>query len=404
MNKLFYFLHIFLITSLNLALGQPIVTVDGNSYSNGQTAYLECGKTIIAVSVPPKSDGTNNYGMTISATANFYVTDGTTIIDKRLNLDPNRQDGYIDVGYQGTSSYTARIYIRQRPPTPSFTSSPTLCNSGNSATFSVSTNYSFQGTKPINIVWQTTGGISVNGGSTYTANGTTNSSVTVQYNSFGTVRAYAVIPGCNNIQSDIISKYVGTPGASDITFTRSSGSDPGSSLCSGSYYNFTSVPDLSSFNYNYNWSLPQGSSNASYFYSSGPNATIGAGSAGGGFILQMSVTPSGCSNAGTTSRTFFINNCGSFRVAQNPTTNQVTVLFDQEYDPEKLPDELQLSHEKNGVVKEKKVKGQYPKQSVKQGLSIDIDVHNLPKGTYYLKGVYSYNKPSDTESIRVILE
>jgi hypothetical protein len=142
----------------------------------------------------------------------------------------------------------------------------------------------------------------------------------------------------------------------------------------------------------------------SYFYSSGPNANIGAGSAGGGFILQMSVTQSGCSGTGGSSRTFFINSCGSFRVAQNPTTDQLTVLFDAEYDAKKLPDVLRLVHEKNGAVKEKKLKGQYSDQAIKSGLSVDVDVHTMPRGTYYLQGIYGTDKPEKTESIRVILE
>lgn len=404
MKTFLYFLGVLATVNVGVALGQPVVKVDGNDYSNGQTAYIECGKDVVVISIPPKSDGANFYDMAVSTTSNFYVTDGTSTIDKRLHLDPSKQDGYIDVGWQGVSGFTARIYIKQKPPVLSFTATPTLCNSGNSATFSVSSSYSFQGTKPINIVWQTTGGVTVNGGNAYTANSTTNSSVTVQYNSFGTVRAYAIIPDCSNLQGDAASVYVGIPGGSDITFTRSGGSDPGSSMCSGSYYNFVSVPDLSSSGYSYNWSIPQGSNNVNYFYSSGPNATVGAGSAGGGFILQMGVTLSGCGSTGTTSRTFFINSCGGFRVAQNPTTDQVTVLFDKDYDPKKLPDALRLSHEKNGTVKEKEVKGHYSDSAVKSGVSVDIDVHTLPRGTYYLQGIYSSDKPDTTEPIRVILQ
>ena len=60
-----------------------------------------------------------------------------------------------------------------------------------------------------------------------------------------------------------------------------------------------------------------------------------------------------------------------------------------------------LSSEKSGTVKEVKVRGQYSDQAVKDGLKVDIDVQSLPRGTYYLQGIYSNDK---TESVRVILQ
>lgn len=404
MKSFYYVLWLLALTSTGIAFGQPVVTVDGTAYTNGQTAYLDCSKSEVFIQIPQKYDGSTYYAMSLVTSSNFSSSNSTTTIVKKLYLDPNRQDGNIVVGWEGVPGYTATIYIKQRPPAPTFTATPILCSTGNSGTFSVSTGYNFQGTKPINIVWQTTGGITVNGSSTYTANSTTSSSITVQYNSFGTVQVYAVIPGCGNVQSDLISLYVGLPSSSNITFTRSGGSDPGSSLCSGSYYNFASVPELPLSQYNYSWSIPSGSSNVSYFYSYGPNANIGVGSAGGGFVLQMSVTQSGCSGTGGSSRTFFINNCSGFRVAQNPTSDNLTVLFDNEYDSQRLPDALQLAHEKSGIVKEKKIKGQYSDSAIKSGLSVDIDVHTLAKGTYYLRGIYGSEKPDKTEPIRVIIE
>lgn len=305
------------------------------------------------------------------------------------------------MGYQGVSGNPyITVYIKQKPPTPTFTATASLCSTGNSGTFSVSDSYSFQGTKPLDLVWQTTGGVTVNGGSTYTTSSATTGSVTIQYNSYGTLSVYGVIPGCGNLQGDAVTYWFGAPGSSDITFAATGGGDNGSSFCIGNTRNYQANPNLPLSQYSYSWSIPSGSSNVSYFYSYGPNATVTAGSAGG-FILQMSVTNTACSITGGTSRTFFISSCGGFRVANNPATAKLTAIFDKDSDAQQLPDILRLSTEKDGMVKEVKVKGQYSDQAAKDGFSVDIDVHALPRGTYYLQGIYGSAKE---ESIRVILQ
>ncbi|WP_461095430.1 hypothetical protein, partial [Spirosoma gilvum] len=292
------------------------------------------------------------------------------------------------------------VYVQQKPPTPTFTSTSSLCSTGNSATFSVSDAYSFQSTKPLDLVWQTTGGVTVNGGTTYTTSSATTSSVTIQYNSFGSVSVRGVIPGCSNLQGDAVTYWFGTPGSSDITFSATGGGDNGSSFCVGNTRNYQSNPELPASQYSYSWSIPSGSSNVSYFYSYYVNATVTAGSAGG-FVLQMSVTNTACSTTGGTSRTFFISSCGGFRMAPNPARDKVTAIFDKDADAEHLPDVIQLSTEQDGVVKEISVKGHYTDREVADGLNIDIDVHNLPRGTYYIQGIYGSDK---AQSIRVILQ
>lgn len=400
MKTFFYLLTVLSTVNLGSVFVQPSrVNVDGNWYTNGQTAYVECGKSSVFIFVDIITDGNSILGAEATASPNFSVSGTDSDIQKKIDLDPNKQNGYIDVGYVNGSG-TIRVYINQKPPAPTFTATSSLCSPGNSATFSVSDSYSFQGTKPLNLVWQTTGGVTVNGGTTYTTNNATTSSVTVQYNSFGSVSVRGVIPGCGNLQGDAVTYWFGTPGGSDITFVRSGGPDV-TALCSGNYYNFVSTPQLPLSQYSYSWSIPQGSSNVNYFYSSGHNANIGAGPAGGGFILQMSVTNSSCNTTGGSSRTFYINSCGSFRATPNPATDKMTVVFDKDTDSQYVPDVLRLYSEKNQSVKEVKVKGQYSDQAVKDGLNIEIDVRNFPRGTYYLQGIYNSEK---SESVRVILQ
>ncbi|RRB06843.1 hypothetical protein [Larkinella rosea] len=403
MKNTFYFIPTLLLVTVGVAIAQPSrVNIDGTWYTNGQTAYIECGKSNVTVYIDGIQDENGDLLEIAMGTSSNFSFSYTNSLTAQLNLDSNHQDGSIQVTWTGYPG-PINVFVKQKPPVPSFTASPALCSTGNSATYSVSNSYNFQGTKPINIVWQTTGGITVNGSSTYTASSTTSSSVTIQFNSFGTVSVYAIIPGCSNLQGDAVTLYVGTPGSSAITFTRSGGSDPGFFLCSGTNYNFVSNPNLPSPQYSYNWSIPIGSSNVTYFSPSGSSATVGAGSAGGGFVLQMDVTQSGCGNTGGSSRTFSITSCFGFRVANNPASDRITVLFDAEYNSEKLPDVLRIANEKSKVVKEVKVKGQYSDQIIKSGLSVDIDVHVFPRGTYYIQGIYGSDKPDQIDPIRIIL-
>ncbi|MCX6214582.1 hypothetical protein [Spirosoma sp.] len=403
MKNFFSFLTVLAIVALSSANAQPPrVYIDGSWYTHEQTAYIKCTTSpVLAVMDPACTDAscTAYKSIFVTTSSNFSHSNVNTNTEQIVLDYTNHYDGYIDVAYAGDPAI-CRIHIVQKPGAATFTATPSICSTGSSATYTLAVNYPFNSTNPLNIKWYTSGGVTVNGGSTYTATNTTTSSVTVQWSSFGTIYAHGEIPGCGNVAGAQDLTYVGTPSSSNITFATTGGGDNGSSFCVGNTRNYQSNPNLPLSRYNYNWSIPSGSSNVSYFYSYGPNATVTAGSTGG-FLLQMDVTQSGCSSTGGSSRTFFINNCGGFRVANNPSTDNITAVFDKDNDTQYLPDVLRLSTEKNGVVKEVKIKGQYSDQAAKDGFSVNIDVHTLPRGTYYLQGI---NNTSKSESIRVILQ
>ncbi|SFD80240.1 hypothetical protein SAMN05216167_107114 [Spirosoma endophyticum] len=54
-----------------------------------------------------------------------------------------------------------------------------------------------------------------------------------------------------------------------------------------------------------------------------------------------------------------------------------------------------------GIVKEVNVQENYSKEANKTGLKVNIDIHELPKDTYYLQGVYSNGK---VQSTRVVIQ
>lgn len=388
---------------LSSAVAQPPrVYIDGNWYTHEQTAYIKCTTSpVLAVIDPACTDAscTAYKSIFVSTSSNFSHFNVNTNTEEIVLDYTNHYDGYIDVAYAGDPAI-CRVHIVQKPGAATFTATPSICSPSSTATYTLSVNYPFNSTNPLNIKWYTTGGVTVNGASSFTDSGVTISNVTVQATSFGTIYAHGEIPGCGNVAGAQDLAYVGTPGSSDITFNATGGGDNGSSFCIGNTRSYQANPNLPLSRYSYSWSIPSGSSNVSYFYSYGPNATITAGAAGG-FLLQMNVTQSGCSSSGGSSRTFFISSCGGFRVANNPSSTKVTALFDPILDDQFIPESLRLSSEKNGIVKEIKIRGEYPNEEVKNGLQVEMDVHSLPRGTYYLQSI---NNAQKSESTRVVLQ
>jgi hypothetical protein len=373
-------------------LADFVIVIDGQQYYNGQTAYVDCSKSSVEAHTYqeyPQPD----LNVAWSTSPNFSQNENVVQASIILTLDPNHNDGTVTMNVSGNGNVT--VNVKQKPPLPTITQTSVVCT-GQDGTFSATLNYNGSSS---GLIWRTTGGITVNNSNSYTAY-TNNSNVTMHNFAYGTYTVSGIITGCSNLEGPSVTGYIGLPNSSDITFVGTGGSDPGSAFCSGQTANFQSNPTLPGSQYSYSWSIPQGSSNVSYFQSSGPNANVTAGAAGG-FVLQMTVSQNGCGTS-STSRTFGIRDCsGSYRVANNPTSNTVTVLFDSADDSQYLPTALQLNSEKQGKVKEVKVKGQHNDQSVKDGLKIDIDVHSLPRGTYYLQGIYDSNK---TESVRIVLQ
>ena len=100
---------------------------------------------------------------------------------------------------------------------------------------------------------------------------------------------------------------------------------------------------------------------------------------------------------GVKNRQLFItvNNCGA-RIFPNPASNVVKIEFENPDKLESIPDLIELYDER----KQKKSKSMDISKN-KKGL-IEMDVSDLPRGTYYLK--MTYEKKSEIETIRIILE
>lgn len=94
--------------------------------------------------------------------------------------------------------------------------------------------------------------------------------------------------------------------------------------------------------------------------------------------------------------TFYIPS--GYRVAPNPAKDNMTVIFDNTSYQEALPDQLELVSEKEGKpIQSVDVKDMFTKKSFKEGNQIVFDIHNYPRGIYYLRVI----NPRQTDDKKV---
>lgn len=96
----------------------------------------------------------------------------------------------------------------------------------------------------------------------------------------------------------------------------------------------------------------------------------------------------------------------SMRVYPNPATTQLTVEFSSTEYEEALPDQLDLVSEKDvKTVKALKMKDVYNAKKFTDGNKVEFDIHDLARGTYYLR-VSNSRESADkkSEMIRLLFQ
>jgi hypothetical protein len=178
----------------------------------------------IPVTIDFITNGSSYLKIRVAATSNFSVSNTASDLQKTLNLDAARQNGSIDVGFVSNSG-EIRVFIQQRPPAAAITGT-NLC-AGSSASFTATSSYNFQSAKPLRFVWQTTGGVTVNGSSSYTAPFGLSSTVTIANSSSGSCSVKAVVASCSNLESTSQGANLGTPVITNPSYWLL---DPGSNM------------------------------------------------------------------------------------------------------------------------------------------------------------------------------
>ena len=102
---------------------------------------------------------------------------------------------------------------------------------------------------------------------------------------------------------------------------------------------------------------------------------------------------------------FQVNNC-SYRIYPNPAQTTMAIAFDTPEKSESIPDLIEIKAEKTGqTVKAKEMKGfkDNAKNDIKALAKLDVDVSDLPRGTYYVHLTFGTNKEQRVEKVRIIL-
>ena len=386
-KKLFIFVLFLVIVSTEsaLAITPQRMNVDGIWYTDGQTAYIRCDKTSISVYIDLILFGSQYLKIRVTSTPNFSVSNTQSNKMKTLNLDPARINGSIEVGYVNNNGHI-RVYIQQRPPDPIITGGSNFCV-GNSASITATSNYNFQITHPVNLVWQTTGGVTVNGSSSYTQTGVS-STVTVANISNGTYSVKAVGPSCGNLESTAINSTLSTPIIINPNYWLF---DPGSNM--------------------WQFSQTSGGSGVTYsFYVSSGSAILNPQNQDC-FITTSegaTVCVSGINSCGTgTPYCFYIPPASGFLKAiyPNPATDILSLEFKGDGTSNTTPYELVLFSEKSmNEVKRLSSNEILANASFLINQKLEMDVRNLPRGVYILHIVPNSKSNFPVQKHRIILE
>lgn len=390
--KYSFILAILLLTVLsNVAFAiitPPKVQIDGIWYTQGQTAYIECSKTSVFVMIEAYFTGSGVLGISIDPTPNFTVTDTPSPISKTLNLDLTRQNGSIKVSFENVvDGGELLVFIQQKPPTPTITPDSNIC-SGNSSSFTATSSYNFQSTKPMNLVWQTTGGVTVNGSNSYTQSPGLSSTVTIANSSSGSYSVKAIVPSCSNLESAAKTENMGVP-----------------FIINPNYWLFDSYSNM--------WQFSQGVS--------GPGVTFSFYVSSGSAVLNQQsqdcyITTSG----GATICVTGTNSCGTGTpycfylppasgmlqmVYPNPATNILSLEFNNSEPSKTIPFEVILYSKKSmKAIKRLSSEEIDALESFNANQKIEMNVGNLPRGTYFLHIVPDGKSKMPVQKTRIVLE
>ncbi len=361
-------------------------------YQNGQVANIDCSQTKVDVGV--REEGTHLPRVTWSVSSNFSYTSwfgrGDVIV---LTLDPNRNNGYVTANFNGT---IITVYIVQKT-TPTLTITPTLCTSGQTGNFAGTLNY--YGPNSANFVWETSGGITVNGSNYYRVIDNTISSATIQHNYSGFVTVYGEIPGCNNIRTHPIKFFIGKP---QVNFFTVNGQTGFTTMCLGNSQDIQTNAFGSPSSYH--WYVSSGNGGDAYLTDYGGGRAYFNTYIPGCYGLTLEMTNE-CGTS-TDGLTICAQDCFSpYRITPNPGKDKVSIVFEDVQKKEALPDYLELVSEKSmNTVRRINVNEVFEAKAFKND-TIEFDVQELPRGVYYLRVANSRQiKEKQVEMIRLLFE
>ena len=120
---------------------------------------------------------------------------------------------------------------------------------------------------------------------------------------------------------------------------------------------------------------------------------------------STNIAVSATNDCGTSNRTITFAAYSGYRVYPNPAKNTVYIEFDNTEKAELLPNEIRLLSEKStNPIFTINVQDAYSQKAFKNGNQLELDVKNLPRGTYYLHIINANRKDLEKDIIRLMLE
>ena len=111
------------------------------------------------------------------------------------------------------------------------------------------------------------------------------------------------------------------------------------------------------------------------------------------------------SSCGSTGRRVSFYVMSGYRAYPNPAREQVAIEFDNATTKEALPDQVELFSEKSTkAVRVANLSEQFDQKAFKDTKKVEFDVHDLPRGTYYLHITNSRRKGQEVDIIRLLLQ
>lgn len=349
----------FLLCSNLFAVGKIII--NGTIYNNQATILIQCNQPNLSVDAVDANLQPLIYGQFTSwnsVPGVFFFPYNSTSSYASISNSNNS----MSIGFAGSEACIVYL-VRLPPPTPTITTSSSLCGIGSSATFSASSD----GSSSTTYQWSTTGQVTVNGSNL--ANTTTNSA-TVQ-NNFGGRVYVRFSDACGNLGPYSAPANVGQPTLNTVSDGTFSIGNPINICRNRGHTMFVDNPNASS----YTWSVSNSQAYTN-FYSPGTQVNFGSSqSSGGSFTLSMF----GSNGCGSVSKTFgvVVIQCG-FMAFSNPAQNNLKIAFQS---PE---DAKVISPESIVLYNEKSVEILVYKPELKDQKEFDLDVSKLPRGEYYL--------------------
>lgn len=171
-------------------------------------------------------------------------------------------------------------------------------------------------------------------------------------------------------------------------------------ICANNLYQFNIISNNNNDQATYSWSSSSPNLNVSGV---GPSVNV-SGCCSGTYFLNA--TAQNVCGTNSNSLGVTVTQCfGRYAVYPNPAKDQVSIKFDDFSEASALPDEIALlSENSTKPLRVVNVQEAYDRKTLKNGDTVEFDVRDLPRGTYYLHVKNSRRNDKEVDAIRILLE